>query len=172
GYRRLIAALCCRLPSTSTAMDSKLQRALRQHLLLLSTLNKAQDAKPKAMHRDKNDPKAIRRSFLDAVAYICDYEKGGKTCTAAALQNSDSQLTLWLTANPRSRLHKENPPERHIAKVFVAIKEIPVAANVYVPGEFVKVVQRSSSSRLELYRTQACKACQQCLKDIVDFEDG
>jgi hypothetical protein len=41
----------------------------------------------------------LRRSFIDSIAYICDYEKGRDTVTAAALQREPVGVTVWLAAN-------------------------------------------------------------------------
>ncbi|KAL8764094.1 MAG: hypothetical protein Q9194_007168 [Teloschistes cf. exilis] len=105
------------------------------------------------------------------VLLICDYEKGGKTCTAAALHTSDAGLILWLTVNPSSMSHKRCPPEIHVAKVFDMVKKLPSASNLAVPDAIVNIIQRQSASRLDFYRKQAYEACKQCRRDLVDFKD-
>ncbi|OCK75300.1 hypothetical protein K432DRAFT_308849 [Lepidopterella palustris CBS 459.81] len=41
----------------------------------------------------------LRRSFIKYLAYICDYEKGGNTCTSVALQQKPSGVRVWMAAN-------------------------------------------------------------------------
>ncbi|MCJ1240438.1 hypothetical protein MMC14_008441 [Varicellaria rhodocarpa] len=41
----------------------------------------------------------IRRLFLNSIAYVCDYKKGGTTTTAAALCDAPSGLALKLACN-------------------------------------------------------------------------
>ena len=41
----------------------------------------------------------LRRSFLNSLAYVCDYEKGGTTVTAIALETRPSCVVFWVAAN-------------------------------------------------------------------------
>lgn len=41
----------------------------------------------------------LRRHFLNAIAYLCDTRKGGKTCTASALQEGINSKILVLASN-------------------------------------------------------------------------
>jgi hypothetical protein len=41
----------------------------------------------------------LRRAFLDQLAYVCDYTKGGDTVTAIALEAQPSGVIFWITAN-------------------------------------------------------------------------
>ena len=41
----------------------------------------------------------LRRSFVDKLAYICDFKKGGNTVTALALQKTYQGVTFWIAAN-------------------------------------------------------------------------
>lgn len=43
----------------------------------------------------------LRREFLNSIAYVCDTQKGGKTCTAAALQEKDGSKILILASNSK-----------------------------------------------------------------------
>jgi hypothetical protein len=42
---------------------------------------------------------SLRRDFLDKLAFVCDYEKGGATVTAIALQQTPAAVILWVGAN-------------------------------------------------------------------------
>ncbi|KAK8216417.1 hypothetical protein IWZ01DRAFT_480353 [Phyllosticta capitalensis] len=52
----------------------------------------------------------LRRLFLNHLAYICDYDKGGETVTAVALEDRPQGPRYWLSAN-------EGPREK--VKLFV-----------------------------------------------------
>ena len=41
----------------------------------------------------------LRRDFPDSLAYTCDYEKGGDTVTAIALESRPAGLTHWIASN-------------------------------------------------------------------------
>lgn len=41
----------------------------------------------------------LRRAFLNHLAYSCDYDKGGDTVTAVALESSPQGPRFWLSAN-------------------------------------------------------------------------
>lgn len=41
----------------------------------------------------------LRRTFLDCLAYTCDYEKGGETVTSIALEATPQGPVFWTSAN-------------------------------------------------------------------------
>jgi hypothetical protein len=41
----------------------------------------------------------LRRTFLEQLAYVCDYIKGGDTVTAMALEAKASGVTFWVASN-------------------------------------------------------------------------
>lgn len=41
----------------------------------------------------------LRRSFIDSLAYACDSQKGGKTTSAALLQQLPQGVVVWLAGN-------------------------------------------------------------------------
>lgn len=45
------------------------------------------------------DNRKIRHSFLNSLAYICDYERGGATVTALALETRSAGVVFWVVAN-------------------------------------------------------------------------
>lgn len=50
--------------------------------------------------RDK--AQAHRRRFLSNLCYICDFKKGGDTCTAIALEDSPTCYRFWIASNKES----------------------------------------------------------------------
>jgi hypothetical protein len=41
----------------------------------------------------------LRRSFVDTLAYICDFQRGGATVTAIALEMRSEGVVFWVAAN-------------------------------------------------------------------------
>lgn len=48
---------------------------------------------------DLNPEQARRRVFLRNLAYICDFEKGGSSCTAIGLEDSEACYKFWVASN-------------------------------------------------------------------------
>jgi hypothetical protein len=44
----------------------------------------------------------IRRRFLRNLAYVCDFEKGGDSCTAIGLENCHTGYCFWVASNKKS----------------------------------------------------------------------
>ncbi|KAF7515266.1 hypothetical protein PCG10_003542, partial [Penicillium crustosum] len=60
-----------------------------------------------------------RRRFLQNLAYMCDFEKGGKTCTAIGLQECETCYRLWLASNEENGQTKE-----FLQKVLLSLQKI------------------------------------------------
>lgn len=43
----------------------------------------------------------LRRSFIENLAYLCDYETGGDSTTAIALQHTHQGIVYWVASNSR-----------------------------------------------------------------------
>ena len=50
--------------------------------------------------------KELRRRFLNELAYVCDYNKGGDTVTAIGLESTPQRYVFWVGANtsPQKRI--------------------------------------------------------------------
>ena len=55
-----------------------------------------------AVPPDLNLEQERRRVFLRNLAYICDFEKGGSSCTAIGLEDSKSCYKFWVASNTMS----------------------------------------------------------------------
>ena len=54
---------------------------------------------PDGQDESELDNCKLRRSFIDMLAYICDYQKGGSTVTAIALEETPAAVVFWVAAN-------------------------------------------------------------------------
>lgn len=88
------------MPAKTPRFDpyQKLFYRLYEAILLLATLNKSQGPHLIRYH-DASDILAIRRRFLDNLAFICDYKKGGDTATALAVEDTQEHFMFWIAMN-------------------------------------------------------------------------
>ncbi len=87
---------------TETQIRRKVLRRFYEPLLLLSALGQIRGKRIKSeANNDTLSPniQKLRRSFVDGIAYICAYEKGPSRVTAAALEKTPQEITVWLAAN-------------------------------------------------------------------------
>lgn len=80
----------------------KVLRRFYEPLLLLNALDSIRGGRIKAEIVSDNtgiNHTQIRRSFADAIAYICAYKKGPNYVTAAALEKTPQVVVVWLAAN-------------------------------------------------------------------------
>jgi len=49
--------------------------------------------------RDLNDEQTCRRRFLRNIAFICDFTKGGPSCTAVGLEDNELCYKFWMATN-------------------------------------------------------------------------
>ena len=80
-------------------VQAKLLRRFYEPLVLLHFLDPNRGNRIPRSINNLDCKAELQRSFIDSVAYICDYEKGGDTFTAAAMQKEPAGVTIWLAAN-------------------------------------------------------------------------
>jgi hypothetical protein len=76
----------------------KLFYRLYEVILLLHNLNKSQGPHLVRNH-DASDIVATRRRFLNNLAFLCDYKKGGSTTTAIAVEDTEEYYKFWIAVN-------------------------------------------------------------------------
>ena len=67
-------------------------------LVLLRTLGQTR-GQHSSLSSSSGTETSARRQFLNDLAFICDYEKGGDTVTAIAVQHLPEHAVFWLAAN-------------------------------------------------------------------------
>ncbi len=88
--------------ATPVPISLPVERRFYESQLLLYVLEKVRGdhSKRQNYHGELDqDATELRRSFVDKLAYICDFKKGGSTVTALALQKTHQGVTFWLAAN-------------------------------------------------------------------------
>lgn len=99
-----------------------------------------------------------RRHFLDSFSYLCDFEKGGKTVTAAALQKLPRGNILWLAANEGIR-HDVEAYARDICRSLINME--PESKPVVRDHIFQRAVQ-FCTPRLAFYKGLLRKHARNC----------
>jgi len=73
-------------------LTGKLYRRFYETLVFLDVLESVRGPHNQPPKDSNNSRIELQRSFIRAIAIVCDFEKGGDTVTAAALQNTPA---LW-----------------------------------------------------------------------------
>lgn len=87
---------------TPVPVSPAIERRFYESQLLLYVLEnvRGDHSKRQNYHGELDqDATELRRSFMDQLAYICDFKRGGSTVTALALQQTPQGVTFWLAAN-------------------------------------------------------------------------
>jgi hypothetical protein len=85
-----------------TFLEPSNAETLRKLLFLLNALDPIRGPRAQSFTRGTDtrvDQTSIRRSFVEAIAYICAYKRGPDHVIAAALQQKSTRITLWLVGN-------------------------------------------------------------------------
>ena len=88
--------------ATPVPISPIVERQFYESQLLLYVLEKVRGEHKKRQNYHgelDQDETELRRSFIDKLAYICDFKKGGSTVTALALQKTYQGVIFWLAAN-------------------------------------------------------------------------
>jgi hypothetical protein len=98
-------------PATHTTLaphkrDDSLMMRFYEALVLQHVLDRTRGSRIQCELLDSLDDSELgigncklRRSFLNSLAYICDYKRGGTTVTAIALEMRPEGVVFWVAAN-------------------------------------------------------------------------
>ncbi|KAH8197382.1 hypothetical protein TruAng_008441 [Truncatella angustata] len=100
---------------------SKLIKRFYEHLLVLYEYDSV-----RGEHTAENPEPGLGR-FLDDLAFLCEYEKGGNACTAIGVQDSEELFIFWVAANFGSR-KKIVPFLESLLKEFANLSQTSSAA--------------------------------------------
>lgn len=110
----------------------------------------------------QNDSKSssdeLRRSFLECISYLCDYEKGGATVTAAALQKLDYSNFLWLASNEGVKPNVEE----FVLWVLERLKDITPDTQESIKRDILRRAVKLAAQRMEFYRTKMVEFSKRC----------
>ena len=150
------------VPQNSYSSEKLLasQIELYKHLLLLFALDPTAGERDKATTPPEKIPQRIQRSFLNSIAYICDYKKGGATTSAAAFQVTQHGLVLRLACN--DSLPKEK--FESLQKIIYSIKTCKST------DALLDEIALFSNLRLETYSKFVIRDCKKCILSLSQVE--
>jgi hypothetical protein len=111
----------------------------------------------------------LRRSFVDQLAYICDFEKGGATVTAVALEHRPAGVVFWVAANKNLK-QKVVPFLRDILRDLAALDGATSEKRGVVEERIFVDAVKFGMARVETYRRFMKEPLNRCLK-VLDGSD-
>jgi hypothetical protein len=155
----------------------KLTRRFYEPLLLLDALGVVRGERIES-EKIPDDPGSnhtqLRRSFVDAIAYICAFDKGSDYVTAAALEKTPQGIVVWLAANN----NVEQKVVAFLESILESVHRIADQDNVEELNQAALLAKQTILSmvvdfqtpRLEIYRKQIIKTCiRPCQEVLTDY---
>ncbi|KAK6352105.1 hypothetical protein TWF730_008936 [Orbilia blumenaviensis] len=172
--------------SSSSSSDSsslvpqvppKLWKRFYEPLVLLAAYGKTQGPQIKLTSTEAEGPwhddnRELRKQFLDQLAYICDYMRGGDTVTAIAVEDGP-QLKYWIAANTNQG-PKIKPLVSDILERLKNAFGISDSEARILQSEISDTIISFCSKRLEYYKKELSTPIRWCLKrlETQDTEDA
>ena len=139
------------------------QIELHKHLLLLFALDPTAGERDKATPPPEKNSQRIRRSFLNSVAYICDYKKGGATTSAAAFQSTQYGLVLRLACN-------DSLPKEKFEGLQKIISLVKTCKSTNASRILLDEIAIFSNLRLDTYSKFVIRDCKKCILSLSQVE--
>ncbi|OJD14661.1 hypothetical protein AJ78_05014 [Emergomyces pasteurianus Ep9510] len=137
---------------------SKHERLLRRFyepLVLLHTLGPTRGAHTSPV------PLSPRRSFLNELAYVCDYDKGGDTVTAIGLESTPQGCTFWVASNTWAAAKMIVPFLNILLQTLKFIANSPVSGD-RDSGRIVELCVAFGARRIKKYKLLLSRELQGC----------
>ena len=110
----------------------------------------------------------LRRSFLNNLAYICDFKRGGDTVTAIALEQRAAGVVFWVVANDNVKDEVVQTLEKTL-KGLAGLDGATRERAERVEEETFKYAAKLGMPRLTDYLKTTQKSLRKCL-EILDSE--
>lgn len=154
--------------------EDRLKSRFYEPLVLLHILDRSGQRISRCPSEDPVVPqlnlREFRRTFLDQLAYICDFVKGGDTVTAMALEAQPSGVTFWVASNTEpstGTLYFLQGILNTLQSLASSGSEHSRAIIEYEIGQ--KCIE-FNLKRVKAYQTLARKPLQQCLVSLKSSE--
>jgi hypothetical protein len=144
----------------------KVTRRFYEPLLLLHALSPIRGERIKS-EIIPDDPESnhiqLRRTFTNAIAYICAYKKGPDHVTAAALEKTPQGVVVWLSANADVEEGVVTFLEGILACVYQVVEKDSVEDLHYQASlatqRLASMIVDFQAPRLNVYRSEIIKEC-------------
>ena len=140
----------------------KLLNRFYEPLVLLRVLDPNRGSRILRFKAEPNGEEELRRSFIDYVAYICDYEKGGDTVTGAAMQKEPAGVTIWLAANTTIKPKTES----FLQDVLDCLAAVSVSNRKCIEDDLAIKIIDFNKKRLQVYRSSLRQPLRQSLQRL------
>ena len=146
--------------------DRRLHR-FYEPLLLLHTLDR--NGEQRISRCPSEDPAVLnlqlrefRRVFLDQLAYVCDFVKGGDSVTAIAMEVQPSEVIFWVSSNigPSEKVIKYLQVLLHILRQVASSAEDRISIETTIAEKCMDF----NIKRIKAYRDFLKKPLASCLK--------
>ncbi|KLJ10751.1 hypothetical protein EMPG_13894 [Blastomyces silverae] len=145
----------------------RLLRRFYEPLVLLHTLGSTRGIHTKPQSSSPLDDSSVRdcrRSFLNELAYVCDYDKGGDTVTAIGLESTPQGSTFWVASNT-------SPAAKIIPFLKTLLQTLERIVNAKAPSQgdkegIAKLCISFASKRIKKYRSLFSREFEGCKKYI------
>jgi hypothetical protein len=136
----------------------KLTKRLYEAVYLLYLLGKTQD-ESKRTHYNPNDPTAVRRRYLRNLAHLCDFDGGGISVAAIAVEDLDDCNKFWLALNSTVETPQGQPS---VAEFLTMVLDVLVK----YPWETAKQKELTQARLLRQYVSFAARRIRREVKFI------
>jgi hypothetical protein len=155
--------------ATPVPISPTVERQFHESHLLLYVLEKVrgEHRKRQNYHGELDQGETeLRRSFVDKLAYICDFKKGGSTVTALALQKTYQGVTFWIAANETVKLKAIE----FLQQILQLLKNVDSSSRDAAETQLLALVVPFNKERLEYYWSALKHHLPVCMKRLDDLE--
>ena len=142
---------------------SKLLNRFFESLILLRVMGQTR-GKHTAGSPDRNEEESRRRRFFRNLSYLCDHDKGGSTCTAIAVEATESCYNVWVAVNQHS----------HSISTFLEkfLANLARLVSITSPKEFEALQKSIMTDCLKFASLRIQKDMKLLFKAITRYQDG
>ncbi|KAK5994461.1 hypothetical protein PT974_04936 [Cladobotryum mycophilum] len=143
-------------PGPRLGQYRKLLHRFYEPLFLLHTLGQTRGDHT-SHPEDVNDEELHRRRFLRNLAYICDFGKGGVSCTALGLEDAEDRYKIWVAVNR----------EDNRVPTFLRAALLSLSRLINIPEERRELYEREFLNDCVGFAARRCKDQVACLRRAI-----
>ncbi|KAF2118104.1 hypothetical protein BDV96DRAFT_620140, partial [Lophiotrema nucula] len=143
-------------------------------LVLLYTLGRTRGEHTHSVPFDEADTarlshKDLRRKFLNDLAYMCDYDKGGDTVTAIGLESTPQGHIFWVASNkcPKTKIVP------FLESLLIRMRQVSAAADISVPDQVEGLAAKCinfATPRIKKYKSHLSPLLRRCVSHLAKPE--
>jgi hypothetical protein len=141
-------------------------------LVLLYTLGRTRGDRPCATMPPREDLvhlplKDLRRIFLNELAYMCDYDKGGETVTALGWEFTPERYIFWVGSNAGSKTKTID----FLVSLLTKIIHISTTSSlVEIKAEVASLCIGFATMRIRKYRSHLRPLLRRCISHLTEAQ--